>query len=105
MSRTVSPMDTSPEEKSLPFPDYENKLKNCNTLQKWMLLIKEFRGPHPIDDPEMQKKFKEKIVVDWLNTDQPCFTQHKTIQRQAHSLLDHKDLNNVQFSPLSKLLL
>ena len=66
-------MDTSPEEKSLPFPDYENKLKNCNTLKKWMLLIKEFRRPHPIDDAEMQKKFKDQIVVDWLKTDQPCF--------------------------------
>ena len=62
-----------------------------------MLLIKEFRGLHPIDDAEMQKKFKEKIVVDWLNMDQPCFVRHKMIQRQAHSLLDHKDLNYVQF--------
>ena len=98
MSWTVSLMDTSPEEKSLPFLDYENRLKNCNILKKWMSLIKEFWGLHPKDDTKMQKKFKEKIVVDWLNLDQPCFVCYKTIQRQAHSLIDHKDLNFVQFS-------
>ena len=35
-------MDTSmTEEPAPPFPDYEEKLKNCTTLKKWMYLIKE----------------------------------------------------------------
>ena len=89
-------MDTS--EESTPFPDYINRLKKCSALKKWMQLVMEFRGPHPPDNPRMQILFKNKIVNDWFCTEQKCFKDEKMVIKQAHSLLDHKDLNFVQWS-------
>ena len=100
MARTHSPMDTTPstEEPSVPFLDYHERLKQCNSMKKWGELIKEIRGPHPLDNPHLQTLFKEKIMGDWLKTNQHFLRRSNKCKFQARTLIDHHDLNFIQYS-------